>query len=112
MGNVVTDPTSAAVHIGVGKVNAVAGDSYLITAFGQRLYRQTKYLIQTRFAAESACIACERYAKSFGGVDSAALSSRYAFDKSFRICICERQYFLSSSNTCIAYFMYYFIAVI
>ena len=85
MGNIVTYPTSAAVHISIGKVNAVAGDSYLITAFGQRLYRQTKYLIQTRFAAEAACIACERYAQSFGGVDSAAFSSGYALDKSFWI---------------------------
>ena len=85
MGDVMPDPTSAAVHIGVGKVNAVAGDSYLITAFSQRLYRQTKYLIQTRFAAEAACIACERYAQSFGGVDSAAFSSGYALDKSFWI---------------------------
>ena len=85
MGDVMTDPTSAAIHICVGKVNAVAGDSYLITAFGQRLYRQTKYLIQSRLAAKTACITCERYAKSFGGVDSAALSSRYALDKSFWI---------------------------
>ena len=85
MGDVMTDPTSAAVHIRICKVNAVTGDSYLITAFSQRLYGQTKYLIQPRLSAETACIARERYAKSFGGVDSAALSTGYALDKSFWI---------------------------
>ena len=62
MGDIMSDPTSAAVHIGICKVNAVARHSYLISRFCQRLYRQTENLIQPRLAAEATRVARKRYA--------------------------------------------------
>ena len=82
--DLMSDSTTTGIHIGVGKVNAVAGTSDLISRLCQYLDRQFHF-VKSRMACETAAIACQSAGEPVGSVDTLSLFAGKDLDKSFSI---------------------------